>query len=109
MLGTEGIREAPAWKLEMAMHEIAFHVRREAEERRRAAATQDPLIADIHSHLADRHADKAWSIAEHLSDQGVLPPDEDEPARTRRMEQPRRRIDGKGDKRQTRTEPPRPH
>jgi hypothetical protein len=98
------------------VHEIAYHVRREAEERSRAAAAPDLAVAGIHLQLADRHADRAWSIGEQLSDRDFSLSGEDEPARTKpadtkppKEQQPRGGVDREDDERQTPTPPPRSH
>ena len=41
-----------------------YHDRREAEERERADAANDIGARAIHNALADRHADRAWSLRE---------------------------------------------
>jgi hypothetical protein len=52
------------------MDRAEYHVRREAEERRCAEQARSDAIRDIHRELADRHADKAWSIRESCGDAG---------------------------------------
>ena len=43
---------------------LAYVHRREAEERTAASAATDPAIRDAHSAMAERYADRAWSIKE---------------------------------------------
>ncbi|WP_454884933.1 hypothetical protein [Sphingomonas oryzagri] len=44
--------------------EIEHCARREAEERRLAAAAKDITARDAHLGLAERYADRAWSLSE---------------------------------------------
>lgn len=45
---------------------IAYHEMRAAQERARAAALSPGIARDLHNELADRHADRAWSLTAEL-------------------------------------------
>lgn len=46
-----------------------YYRRREAEERAACARSADPMIADIHSVMAERYAAWAWSFEEQVAEE----------------------------------------
>jgi len=46
--------------------DLDFARAREAEERLAAANAGDPMIAEIHLKMAERYADRIWSIEEGM-------------------------------------------
>ena len=58
-------------RFETLQAEILFCRRRECEERAAVERAQDSCARDAHFALAERYADRAWSLTEKL---GAVPP-----------------------------------
>ena len=46
--------------------DVEYCLRREAEERVAVASAVDPAIRDAHFGMAERYADRAWSLIETI-------------------------------------------
>lgn len=48
----------------MPVSEVDYYLRREQQERAAAIRAADPATRDVHFVMAERYADRAWSLAE---------------------------------------------